>query len=51
VLAFNFYFTSPGLDPGAHVFVLERCGFKTWMAGSSPAKARIELVQFDRITD
>src|SRR5215469_1270748 len=30
---------SPGLDPGAHVFVRQRQNRKTWMAGSSPAKA------------
>jgi hypothetical protein len=30
---------SPGLDPGVHVFKHERQDLKTWMAGSSPAKA------------
>jgi hypothetical protein len=31
---------SPGLDPGAHVFIPRRPNPKTWMAGSSPAKKR-----------
>jgi hypothetical protein len=30
---------SPGLDPVVHVFILERRNKKTWLAGSSPAKA------------
>ena len=32
-------FASPGLDPGVHVFIFRRQSKKTWMAGSSPAKA------------
>jgi hypothetical protein len=29
----------PGHDPGVHVFVCKRFSLKTWVAGSSPAKA------------
>jgi hypothetical protein len=31
--------TLDGLDPGIYAFILERLSKKTWMAGSSPAKA------------
>jgi|HubBroStandDraft_2_1064218.scaffolds.fasta_scaffold285277_2 hypothetical protein len=42
-------FASPRLDPGVHVFLCRGRRMKTWMAGSSPAKATEEVIPFEKI--